>query len=247
MSFDSNSGGKWWCGLVCGLFATAVRAEEAVASEMVTLDSIMTAGGWTLRLIMLLSAVALFLTIYFLFSFRSSVLLPRSFMDEIGQAAEQGDLVRLKTICGDHPSPAARTIAAAAEQVEISGQVDYFAVRDAVEDEGGRQAGALWQRLQYLLDIAIVAPMLGLLGTVLGMLRSFADLQTEIGGVNPQTLSQGVAQALITTAGGLIVGIMAMILYSVFRGRLAGLIAGMEEACNRIMRLFINNFWKKQP
>ncbi len=225
-------------GMAAYLAATGSSLAQAEGTPFVSLQNILEAGGWTLRAIILLSIVALFLIVFFLLTFRSNILSPRTFLEEAGRAAEEGDQDRLQAICANHPSPVALTIAAAARQVADSGRFDYFAVRDAVEDEGGRQAGTLWQRLQYLMDIAIVAPMVGLLGTVLGMLQSFADLQTEIGGVNPETLSQGVAMALITTAGGLIVGIAAMIVYALFRGRLNSLVAEMEENCNRILGVF---------
>ena len=68
------------------------------------------------------------------------------------------------------------------------------------------------------------------------MLKSFANLQAEVGSVIPTSLSTGVSQALITTAGGLVVGIAAMILYSVFRGRVNALVSLMESSANRVVR-----------
>jgi biopolymer transport protein ExbB len=163
-------------------------------------------------------------------------------MSEVNQAAEDGDLEALQAACAAHTCPAARIMAAATEQMMVAERVDYMAARDAIEDEGARQAGFLWQRLQYLMDVAVISPMVGLLGTVLGMLQSFAEMEVDIGAVRPATLSQGVAKALITTAGGLIVGIAAMVLYAIFRGRVNQLIGRLEENCGVILRRFISSY-----
>ena len=113
----------------------------------------------------------------------------------------------------------------------------YSYLCDAVEDEGVRQAGLLWQRLQYLMDIAVIAPMVGLLGTVWGMMVSFSGLESGVSFVNKaDALANGVAQAMYTTFGGLIVGIFAMSMYDFMRGRLSKLISGMEGACDSVLR-----------
>lgn len=229
------------------LLAPFVRAAEENADNEAgfnTLREILQAGGVPLYFIVLLSIAALFLVLFFLFTFRTSVLVPRKFIQEADEAASDGDIEAVKAACRTDKSAASRIISSAAEQIEATGQADYFTVRDAVEDEGSRQSNVLWQRLQYLMDVAVVAPMVGLLGTVLGMLDSFAGMETELGAVKPVTVSQGVAKALITTAGGLFVGIAAMILYALFRGRLNKLITHLEVTCNSILRRMVENLKK---
>ncbi len=239
-----NNAGKTFLNVILANFLlapTLFAAENDGNTEFASLKNLLESGGWTLKLIILLSIIALALAIFYMLTFRAAILYPRALTSRMLQAADAGDREALQSLCSDDPSPAARIIAAAMEQAAINPELDYQALRDAIEDEGGRQANSLWQRLQYMMDVAVIAPMVGLLGTVLGMLTAFADLRTEIGGVRPDTLSQGVAKALITTAGGLIVGILAMILYAVFRGRVNSLIAGLEESCSRILRVFISN------
>jgi biopolymer transport protein ExbB len=115
-------------------------------------------------------------------------------------------------------------------------------LRDAMEDEGARQAGILLQRIQYLMDVGIIAPMVGLLGTVWGMMQSFSGLKSGISIVNKaDALAAGVSTAMYTTFAGLFVGILAMIAYSVFRGRVNKLIGGIETACNRVLRRCVLN------
>lgn len=216
-------------------------AEDADGeSEFTSLQSVIEAGGIPLKIIVVMSILALFLVLFYLFTFRAGMLFPSAFLRKAEEAAGDGDLSALRATCESDSSPASDIIGAAVEQVEVSSEVDYTAVRSAIEDEGSRQSNVLWQRLQYLNDIAVISPMIGLLGTVLGMMDSFANLQTEISGVKPVTLSHGVAKALITTAGGLVVGIAAMILYAIFRGRLNRLIGSLEEVCGRILQKFLN-------
>lgn len=216
-------------------FAQAA-ADAGDAAQRMSLNEVLEAGGWPLKVVILLSIIGLFLVVFFIFSFRTAVLVPKDFYREADQAAEDGDVPALEAACENDSSAAAKIIGAATEQMVTGERFDYMAVRDAVEDEGGRQATVLWQRLQYLMDVSVIAPMVGLLGTVLGMLDSFAGMKAELGAVRPATLSQGVAKALITTAGGLIVGIAAMILYAIFRGHVNRLIASMEESCSKILR-----------
>ncbi|MDT8390192.1 MAG: MotA/TolQ/ExbB proton channel family protein [Lentisphaeria bacterium] len=228
-------------GLAAMGLAGIVQAAEGGNKTIDSFGDVIAVGGPALKIIILLSAVVVFLVIYFLLSMRAGVLTPALFIEQASEAARNGDVDALRNICRTNPSPAAKVMAAATEEIDVTGRVDYLAVRDAVEDEGGRQADMLWSRLQYLMDIAGVAPMVGLLGTVFGMLKAFSRMETEVGAVRPDTLAEGVSQALITTAGGLIVGIGALILYAVFRGRVGHLVAKLEDRCGQLTRQLIAN------
>lgn len=234
---------------IVALTSAMAQAADATApggARLTSFAEIMDAGGWPMYGILGLSVVGVFLVIFFLFTFRIGVLCPKAFVADAQEAAGDGDLDALRAACAADGSPASRILKAATEQLAISETLEYMAVRDAVEDEGGRQANALWQRLQFLMDVAVIAPMVGLLGTVLGMLESFSGVQTELGAVRPASLSQGVARALITTAGGLIVGILAMVLYALFRARVNQLLASLEETCSLVIRRFMENYRRRQ-
>ena len=147
----------------------------------------------------------------------------------------------LRTLCAENDSAAARVIGAAAEHVIGDAAASYSAVRDAVEDEAARQAGVLWQRIQYLLDVAVIAPMVGLLGTVLGMMRAFAGLEVGVSIANKaDALASGIGQAMYTTAGGLVGGIGSMLVYALFRGWVNRHIGQLELACNRVIRRLVS-------
>ncbi|OGV81776.1 MAG: hypothetical protein A3K19_26285 [Lentisphaerae bacterium RIFOXYB12_FULL_65_16] len=213
-----------------------LAAEAAGPYKYNSFKDVLDAGGLTMKFILALSMLAVFLVIYYLFTLRASVVYPDAFIREAENAAADGDIEGLKKLCLENDSPAAQVVAAAVEQVEGAERADYLIVRDAIEGEGARQASVLWQRIQYLLDVAVIAPMVGLLGTVLGMLQSFAGMEVEMGVVKPLAVAAGVAKALITTVGGLIVGITAMSLYALFRGRVNSLVGGLESASSRVFR-----------
>ena len=216
---------------------TEAEEGQEEKSGVITIEDIMVRGGWLMNVIAGLSLLAIALLFFYLLSMRQGTLYPRSFIMEAQDAAEDGDLEGLRDLCLNNGSCAAKIIGAALEQCEDGHVADHVILRDAMEDEGGRQAGMLWQRLQYLMDIAVIAPMVGLLGTVWGMMVSFSGLESGVSMINKaDTLANGVSQAMYTTFGGLIVGIFAMAMYDLMRGRLNKLIGGMESACNSVLR-----------
>jgi len=212
-------------------------AEQAAAAEEGGFSMILRQGGNTLLVLIALSIFFVAIAAFLLLTLRREVLSPNFFLKEAERVASDQDIEALQTLCRGNSSPSASIIGVAAEEVVLNPDASYHAVRDAVEDEGSRQAGALWQRIQYLMDIAVVAPMIGLLGTVLGMLEAFGQMKMGVG-VKPVHLADGVSKALITTAAGLILGIAAMLVHSYFRGRVNDLISHMENRCGRVLRIF---------
>ena len=210
---------------------------EEAKTGVITIEDIMVRGGWLMNVIAGLSLLAIALLFFYILSMRKGMLYPRSFIMEAQDAADDGDLEGLRDLCLNNGSTAAKIISAALEQCEEGRIAEISVLRDAMEDEGTRQASILWQRLQYLMDIAVIAPMVGLLGTVWGMMVSFSGLESGVSMINKaDTLANGVSQAMYTTFGGLIVGIFAMAMYDLMRGRLNKLIGGMESACNTVLR-----------
>ena len=113
--------------------------------------------------------------------------------------------------------------------------------REIAQAEGTRIAGSLNQQIAYLADIGAIAPMLGLFGTVLGMIKSFSVVASDIAATRPMMLAEGVAEALVTTAAGLLIGIPAMAAYAFFRGRVQALISDLEAASTQLIALISAN------
>ena len=213
------------------------QAVGAGQGDVLTLTKVFERGGWVMYVIAALSFVALALIIFYILTLRSKVLFPEDFVLEAEDAAANGDLDGLQALCHNSSSPAARIIEASLEQIVPGQPWNYSRIQAAMEDEGARQAGFLWQRLQYLMDVAVIAPMVGLLGTVWGMMLSFAGIENGADFASKaETMASGIAQAMYTTFGGLIVGILAMAIYDLIRGHLNRIISAMERACGTVLR-----------
>jgi len=107
-----------------------------------------------------------------------------------------------------------------------------------MEDEARRFIELHWQRIGFLSDIAVISPMLGLLGTVLGMIKAFNAIAFKIGEVKPIFMAYGVSQAMVTTAAGLIVGIFSMVFYYFFRVRIQNIAVRSEMIIDSLADFF---------
>jgi biopolymer transport protein ExbB len=112
---------------------------------------------------------------------------------------------------------------------------DPTLLKDVVVGEGSRQAERIQGQTTLLLDIAAVAPMVGLLGTVFGMLKAFGSIAHDLASAKPVVLASGLTQAMVTTAFGLMVGIPAMMFYAYFRRRASRQISVLEAASTEVM------------
>ena len=106
-----------------------------------------------------------------------------------------------------------------------------------MENCGRKEVATLWQNISYLADIATVAPMVGLLGTVLGMIQAFNVIAFQTAVVKPILLAGGVSKAMVTTAGGLIVAIPIMIFYAYFRGKVQEISSIVESYLTDIIKI----------
>ena len=213
--------------------SSALFAQETTPS--LTLKDIILKGGDIMYVLVVLSLIAVMLIVFYCLTLRKKVLAPPKFIHAAQDAAESGDLEQLRELAKADSSVAARIVAAACE----AGADGADAMRAAMEEEGGRQVAMLWSRIQYLMDVGTIAPMVGLLGTVWGMMISFLALDTDLAMANKvSNLTSGVSQAMFTTFGGLIVGILAIAAYSFFRGHLNRVIGDLEATCAGILRRF---------
>ncbi len=206
-------------------------AQEAT----ITARDLMVKGGNLMFVLLFLSLVAVMLMVYYCLSLRRSVLAPAKFLHEAEDAAEAGDWELLEELARKDGSLAAKAVLAASQE-RPNGLEE---ARKAMEEEGARQTAILWGRLQYLMDVASIAPMVGLLGTVWGMMVSFLALDTDLAMANKvSNLTSGVSQAMFTTFGGLVIAIFSLAAYALFRGRLNRLTAQVEVDCKAVLRRF---------
>ena len=110
-------------------------------------------------------------------------------------------------------------------------------VRESIEVAARKEVGMLWQGISYLADVATVAPLIGLLGTVLGMIQAFNVIAFQTAVVKPILLAGGVSKAMVTTAGGLIVAIPAMLFYSYFKGKVQDISNAVESYTTDVIKV----------
>lgn len=192
-------------------------------------------GGWVMYVLAGMSVLAVAFVIYLLIILRPEQVVPRVFRKDLLAKIRGGSFDDVQTACNYRPCPLSEVTLAALDFVRSSPQADPAMVKDIMEGEGERQALAIQGPPQYLLDIAVIAPMVGLFGTVIGMLRAFQVVALDIAKAKPMLLADGVSQALITTAFGLLVGIPTMMFYAYFRGRATKIVSYLEAASGEVL------------
>lgn len=186
----------------------------------------------------ILSIAALFLIIFYLLAIRQGTVVSDKFMNAADALIRKQDYLGLLAVCNRHNESMARVMEKTLDFATKNPTANFSDVREVTEAEGTRQASLLNQRITYLADIGSIAPMVGLLGTVIGMIKSFRGIGTIVTmGDKQNFLATGVSEALITTAGGLVIGIPALIFYAIFRGRVQRLVAEMEAAATHLLAL----------
>jgi len=177
-----------------------------------------------------MSVGTLALILYFFVVLRKGQIVPEPLRGELMEKVRAGDLDDARRLCGFRRGPLTAVLQTALNHMESVPNGDPMLLRDVVEAEGARQSESIQGQSQYLMDIAVVAPMIGLLGTVFGMMIAFNAVSDQIAVVRPTALVAGVNKAMLTTAFGLVVGIPAMMFYAYFRRRSSKLVALLEGA-----------------
>jgi biopolymer transport protein ExbB len=215
--------------------APAAGAPAASQVQRVSLQQIWQEGGICMYPLAFMSFLALALVIYYFVVLRREQVVPAALRKDVLAKVGQGLLADARTACSYKPCAFSEIAVLALDQAETSGRVDPAQLKDVLEGEGNRQSATLQGQLQYLLDVAVIAPMIGLLGTVLGMYTAFGAVSEDLTKSNPQVLAYGVKEAIVTTVVGLMIGIPAMMFYAYFRGRASRLVSELELAASQLM------------
>ncbi|HPU84597.1 MAG TPA: MotA/TolQ/ExbB proton channel family protein [Candidatus Latescibacteria bacterium] len=191
-----------------------------------TLLSLAVQGGWLMIPIALCSIIGVWVYVERYLTYRRVRLDGISLLEQIRPAVTARQTAEVERRLAMNPAPVSQVIAAGLRS--LAGGRD--AVREAMENTGNRQIHLLEKRLSILATVAGVAPMLGFLGTVTGMIVAFQQIENLGGNVNATVLAGGIWQAMITTAFGLIVGIPALIGYNHLSGIVQEFAADIEHA-----------------
>lgn len=173
-----------------------------------------------------LSLVSVFLFMLFLLTINSQSLAPRSFVDEVTRLVVSGQYKEAADFCRQRR----RTFAASIIQraVENAGK-DQSLMMVMIDSEGRRRAELIWGRVGYLAEIAAIAPMLGLLGTVWGMIKAFFAQEVEALSAGSVQLTNAIGGAMSTTLFGLLVAIMTLAFHAIIRSRATRGLAEVEQ------------------
>jgi len=188
-------------------------------------------GGPTMYAILALSVLGLAWFIHCLIYLRPSRLVSQSFTQQIVSLLANGDFGEAQKVCEKDHSLLSRVVMAGIKRSGESPQK----ITEAIEAAGSREAATLFQKVSYLSNVGMISPMLGLFGTVLGMIMVF-DQFAQAEGPRQIMLARGVSLALYTTAFGLIVGIPAMCAYYYLRGRVIRIVVDIEEEAEEVVR-----------
>lgn len=196
-------------------------AEEAAPAGF--LQIVFSGGvvGATMMLILLaLSFTAAYLIFDHLMTIRRKDLMPEGLSEQVRTALIAGDVQSAKQACNEKPSFLSFVLMHGISELEYG----WTAVEKSVEDALAEQSARLFRKIEYLSVIGSIAPMVGLLGTVIGMIMAFQQVATP-GMTSAPQLAEGIYQALVTTVGGLIVAIPAIGAFAVFRNRIDQFVA----------------------
>jgi len=212
-----------------------------------TLWKLIQDGGWAMIPLGFLSVVTVMLVLVYIFTLRRGSILTPHYMNTADVLLKKRDYLGLLAISSRHSEAVARVVQRTLDFATKNPTASYDVVKEIAETEAASQAASLQHRTVYLADIGMLSPMIGLLGTVFGIIRSFGVLGS---GTATQSrdilLANGVSEALVATATGLVLGITAMFFYSVFRNRVQSLISDLEIASAHILGLIAINFNKKR-
>jgi len=208
-------------------------------STGIKLSQVWETGGPLMWVLAGLSAIALAVVLYLLLAQRRGALAPHALISDVFNRLQTGDVSEARRLCQRHPCAFGVIAVAAFDAVTGAPQGSRPPVATAVETAGAHIAERIQGAVDWLADIAAVAPLVGLLGTVLGMYKAFGSIASDLAAnARPTVLAQGVSEAIITTMFGLMVSIPCLVFHAMLRRRAARRISGLETLAVALEKAF---------
>ncbi len=192
--------------------------------------AIVQAAGWPIWFLLLASVIAVALIIERLVSLRAARVIPPNLLEQVVAVYRRQGLSPEVVERLSNDSPLGAVLAAGLRNLKSS----RYVMKEAIEEAGRAAAHELERFLTTLGTIATAAPLLGLFGTVIGMIEIFGA-QSPASGTNPQQLAHGISIALYNTAFGIAIGIAALIFYRHFRARVDTFVVEMEQRASKLI------------
>lgn len=212
------------------IFAATNVTEEVGVPKMSLFKRVFYQGGFFMYLILLLSIGMVYLVVDAFLVIRTKKLMPPDIVEQLKEKMHKDTVAEAETVCEEN-SCALTRIVGAGLRVWNRGKV---AVEETLAEHGAREVSALRTRVSYLNTIATIAPMLGLLGTVSGMIKAFGTIGM-VGMGKASELANAISEALLTTAGGLIVAIPAMAIFFFLRDRVNSIMVTVEDTIGELI------------
>lgn len=205
------------------MFAQIVSGAEAPQTSLSILE-LAIKGGFMMIPIILSSFVAVYIFVERILTINKANQSPEAFIARIKELVQKGDINGARLLCAQFDSPIARMIEKGVARIGSP----LKNIEASIENVGKIELFKLEKNLSMLATVSGAAPMMGFLGTVIGMVEAFIAIAQEEGSVSPKLLSSGIYTAMITTVAGLIVGIMAYLAYNYLVTRVSKVVHRME-------------------
>lgn len=213
-----------------------VAAEQSASvSEEIPLIKVIETGGIILKVIIVLGFFTLILALYLFFTVTPRREAPSKLLKQIANQIRAGEFYEATKLCDGRHELMAKVLYSG---LRVADQERYI-IQDAMESEGERGATQLWQGISYMSNVGAIAPLLGLLGTVWGMIGAFAAIALDNSQVKGLTMALNVSEAMITTAAGLLLAIPSLLMYYYLKGRVVKVVALVESQANEFVELII--------
>lgn len=205
---------------------------ELVPSKDKTLIDLVFAGGWAMVPLGILSVATVGFGIYNFLLIRRNNFISDEVIESLDAAVLNRDIEGAKRVCEENPGPVTNTFSHGLDQVQKD-EVIPAAVEKAFENASSKELSGAFVVVNYLSIIAALSPMVGLLGTVSGMVKAFNSI-AEQGMGKPELLADNISEALITTATGMAIAVPAMFFYFFFRNKFGKITAEVNLVLGRL-------------
>lgn len=219
---------------ICGLYRRLSKASGGVgyfkSDQESSLYSIIQAAGWPIYILLIASIIALALILERIVVLRRNKIIPPNLLEEVIELYRARQVTPKVIAKLEDNSPLGRVLAAGLRNEKSSRDV----MKESIEEAGRGVAHEMERFLNAIGTIASTAPLMGLFGTVVGMIEIFGATSST-GTTNPQELAHGISTALYNTAFGLVIAIPSLIFYRLFRAKVDGLVVEMEQQAIRFV------------
>jgi biopolymer transport protein ExbB len=213
--------------------ANAFAANQNPDTQGGTLWDLLVSGGVTMIFLGIISVAATASVIYHFRYVTAEKLTPADFTENLLFLLEKKEYEKAVSICRQQENMISGIALKGLQRISRGKAV----IEEVIQYEGKARTEKLWEQLGYLGDMAVIAPMLGLLGTILGMIQAFNFQAFKAGIIKPVVLAQGLSKAMITTAFGLIIAVPVLVFYSYFRGRISRITSNTERVSSEIVHV----------